>query len=260
MRIASLAASLRPAPSAFPGTAGALPSRPAHATRCDSAGRSKCLRERSAMWGFDRGPHRAPPRPIRLLERPGRRPCPRRGPAGWPVPPPPPPTHTQSLGRTRAPLRHFPRWFPPDNAVETGRRDRFDGFVALNAAAAGSEIPRSGVPASTSRAASATTPAKGARNPGAGDSTPGRMAGAALPVGGLHGTTGRSPDHRSSGSGRQGDLSGMWIGSQRIRLGSLSRRENPMISIPFACGPPSTTAGAPSPDDSTPKRTGTVRR
>lgn len=41
IRMASLATSLRLRPPAFPGAAGALPSRPAHATRCDSAGRSK---------------------------------------------------------------------------------------------------------------------------------------------------------------------------------------------------------------------------
>ena len=37
--------------------------RAAHATRCHSAGRSTFLRERSVMWGFVCGPHRAPPVP-----------------------------------------------------------------------------------------------------------------------------------------------------------------------------------------------------
>ena len=40
---------------------GGLSSRPAHATRCHSAGRSPFPRKRSAMWGFVCGPHRAPP-------------------------------------------------------------------------------------------------------------------------------------------------------------------------------------------------------
>ena len=38
-----------------------LSSRPAHAPRCHSAGRSPFPRKRSAMWGFVCGPHRAPP-------------------------------------------------------------------------------------------------------------------------------------------------------------------------------------------------------